>query len=73
MTVDRDLGRHDAEIDQLQSDVTSIKGDVADIKETLAQAKGGWRTLMLVAGVASAVTALLTPALAKFLGLLHFK
>ena len=56
--IQRDLGRHDAEIGALQDDMKTLVSDVREIKETLAQAKGGWRTLMLVAGAAGAAGAL---------------
>ena len=53
------LGQHGAEIEALQRDMADLKNDVKFIRETLAQAKGGWRTLMLVAGVAGSVGALI--------------
>lgn len=56
--VHRDLGRHDAEISQLKDDVADIKDDVRIIRETLATARGGWKTLLLVAGISSTVGAL---------------
>lgn len=57
--IQRDLGRHEAEIGALQSDMKELKRDVKAILATLSEAKGGWKTLMLVAGVAGAVGALL--------------
>lgn len=62
--VARDLGRHDAEIDALRSEIQRVHRDMASmleqlaqINQTLAEAKGGWRTLIAAAGIASAVTA----------------
>lgn len=55
----RDLGRHEAEIEALQADMRDLKRDVKTILTTLSEARGGWRTLMLVSGVAGAVGALL--------------
>lgn len=54
------LGRHGAEIQNLQRDITEIKKDLHGVVNTLAEARGGWRTLMLVAGVAGAVGAIMT-------------
>lgn len=48
----RDVGRHDAEIDALKGDMAEVKQDVKQILATLSEAKGGWKTLMLVAGAA---------------------
>lgn len=56
----RDLGRMDAEIKALQSDLSEVMADIKAIRDTLAQAKGGWRTLMLVAGIAGAIGAAAT-------------
>lgn len=55
----RDLGRHEAEIESLQSDMRDLKKDVKLILSTLSEARGGWRTLLLVGGVAGAVGAVL--------------
>lgn len=52
------VGQHGAEIKALQSDMSEMKGDVKTILAMLNQAKGGWKTLLLVAGVAGAAGAL---------------
>lgn len=63
--VNRDLGRHEAQIealnkkvDELHRDLQTVHGDLQEIKQTLASARGGWKTLMAVGGLASAMTAL---------------
>jgi chromosome condensin MukBEF ATPase and DNA-binding subunit MukB len=53
----------ETEMKTVKDDVHDIKTDVKAIRDTLAQAKGGWKTLMLVAGVAGSAGALM----AKFL------
>ena len=53
----RDVGRHDAEISALKSDMAEVRKDVKEILQTLSEAKGGWKTLLLVAGVAGSVGA----------------
>lgn len=55
----RTLGEHGARIDTLEGNLRSIAADVREIRDTLAQARGGWKTLMLVGGAAGAVGALL--------------
>lgn len=59
----RDVGRHDAQIEGLKEQITQIHADnkamaqqLEEIKEILAGARGGWKTLMAVAGFASVVT-----------------
>lgn len=48
------------ELEYVRKDMDEIKSDLKAVRETLTQAKGGWKTLMLVAGVASALGALLS-------------
>lgn len=50
---------HAEAIDTLKRDMEAIKSDMAEIKELLASARGGWRTMMWVAGFASAAGAAL--------------
>lgn len=57
----RELATHASDIKHLQDDMDrvvqdmeDIKKSLADIQKTLSEAKGGWRTLMAVAGLASA-------------------
>ena len=56
----RDVGRHDAEIASLQREIAELRTDVRSILTTLAEARGGWKTLMAVGGLAGAVGALAT-------------
>ncbi len=58
----RELGAHDAKIETLEKEVHLLRQDVArlyekldEINKTLAAAKGGWRTMMLIGGAAGAV------------------
>lgn len=61
--VQRDIGRHDAQIEGLKEQIRQIHTDnkamaqqLEEIKEILAGARGGWKTLMAVAGLASIIT-----------------
>lgn len=56
------------EVEYLKGHLTEIRADTREIKETLHQAKGGWKTLMLVAGISSSIGVLA----AKFLPFLGF-
>ena len=63
MSVERELATHSVEIRHIQDDMDKMMADMSDIKKsleainlTLSEAKGGWKTLMWVAGASSAVT-----------------
>ena len=60
MEMARDIGRHDAQIETLQADMAEMKKDVHGIKLMLAQAKGGWKTLMAVGGFAAVMGSIFT-------------
>jgi hypothetical protein len=60
--LERDIGRHDADIENLKSNVQAIKVDLDEIKAILQQTRGGWRVLLGVATAAGAAGA----GLAKF-------
>ena len=43
--------------EHLGSDLREIKQKLADINDTLQQAKGGWKTLLLVGGASATIGA----------------
>lgn len=58
----RDIGKHDAQIEALDKDLREMREDMRRIFEkldsinsTLSEAKGGWKTLMWVAGASAAL------------------
>lgn len=58
----RDLGKHDAQIEALERDIQLLRKDLIRVFEkldqintTLATAKGGWKTMMWVAGASAAL------------------
>jgi len=55
------------ELEHARKDLDEVKEDLKAIKECLMQAKGGWKTLMLVAGISSTVGALITKAAPWFM------
>lgn len=67
-TPEIDIAILKTEVEYLKGHLYEIRQDTREIKETLSQAKGGWKTLMLVAGISSTVGALA----AKFLPFLGF-
>ena len=57
----RNLGKHEAQIEALDRDIREMREDMRRIfekleaiNETLSEAKGGWKTLMWVAGASAA-------------------
>jgi fructoselysine-6-P-deglycase FrlB-like protein len=66
----RELATHAADIKHLQEDMDGLVADMMAIKRTLntiertlAEAKGGWRMLMMVGGAGGALGAALTQML----------
>lgn len=58
MNPEVDIAILKTEVEYLKGHINEIRTDTREIKETLHQAKGGWKTLMLVTGIASTVGAL---------------
>jgi hypothetical protein len=63
----RELATHSADIKHMQDDMDAMVNAMKDmnatlisINTTLAEAKGGWRMLMLVGGAGGAIGAALT-------------
>ncbi len=61
---DHELGELQAEVRNVKDDVAEMRLDIKNILDTLAQAKGGWKTLLLVAGIAGVAGAVLTKLVA---------
>ena len=60
-TIDRrDYGRLEAQVEQLKNDVHALKETVEAMRDMMQQAKGGWRTLMFLSGVAGSIGAALS-------------
>jgi GTP1/Obg family GTP-binding protein len=55
-TIDRrDYGRMEAQVEQLTKDVHVLKETVEVMRDMMQQAQGGWKTIMIIGGVASTV------------------
>lgn len=50
--IHRDLGNHAARLIQLERQVAEVKADVKQILAEINKAKGGWRTMFAIAGLA---------------------
>lgn len=59
MTIDpRDFGRLEAEVKATQRQVEDMASDLKAMRTMMDNATGGWRVIVAVAGITSAVTAL---------------
>ncbi len=63
------LGRHDADIDTLKSEVAAIRQSTARIESALAEHKGGMRMLVAVGSIGGAVGASAVKLLAYVKGI----
>lgn len=68
-TPEIDIAILKTEVEYLKNHINEIRTDTREIKETLSQAKGGWKTLMLVAGISSTMGALAAKFM-PFLGIM---
>lgn len=64
--MERELGRQGAQIEELQRDVKHLSEEMArmnaklsEMHDILAQARGGWKTLVLVGGAIAALGGIL--------------
>jgi len=57
-TTDKDIGRLEGRMASVERDLSTMKTDLRCILKTLNEARGGWKTLLLAAGVAGTIGAL---------------
>jgi prefoldin subunit 5 len=75
MSIERELAVHETEIKHLQADMDKLVQDMEDIKKTLssinstlAEARGGWKFLMMFGGAAGTVGGFITWFIDKWVG-----
>lgn len=54
----RDYGRMEAQVEQLTKDVHALKETVEVMSRIMQEAKGGWRAIAFVSGIAGTLGAL---------------
>lgn len=54
----RDFGRLEAEVQAMQAQMEEMAADLKAVRSLLDNAAGGWRVMMAVAGLTSAITAI---------------
>ncbi len=75
MSVERELAVHETEIkhiqadmDKMVADMEAIKTSINQINQTLSEAKGGWRVLMMLGGAGGVLGAAITQVVQHWLG-----
>ena len=75
MSVERELAVHETEIKHLQADMDklvqdmeSIKATLNSINSTLAEARGGWKVLMMLGGAGGVLGSAVTYFIQQWLG-----
>ena len=63
--LNRDMGRHDAQIEALAAKMDRMELKIDQIETTLSEARGGWQIIMWVAGASGAVGAVMSWAASK--------
>ena len=58
-SIEREIGNLEARMQTVESELQAIRSDVREIRDALVGAKGGWRTLTLVIGLATTCGAVL--------------
>lgn len=62
--VDRELGRLDGKVDQIERDLAEMKADLREVRDIVVRAGGGWKALLYVAGAAAFLGGLIVSILA---------
>lgn len=58
-SLDRELGRLEAKMANLEMDMAVLQRDVREIRDALVGYKGGWRVLTLIVAVSAGLGALI--------------
>ena len=68
MSIERELAVHETEIKHLQADMEDIKKTLNSINATLAEARGGWKVLMMLGGAGGVLGSTITYFVQHWLG-----
>lgn len=68
-TINRDIGRLEANVSNLKLELADVKAEVHEIKAALArieaqmsEARGGWKAIMIIGGVSATLTGVVIKA-----------
>ena len=75
MSIERELAVHETELKHLQADMDRLVSDMDDLKrslinieKTLAEARGGWKVLMMLGGAGGVLGSTITYVIQQWLG-----
>lgn len=66
--LNRDLGRLEGKVEKMDDDLDDIKRMVQEMHTAISEARGGWKTLVVVGTISSALTTGVIKALAWLKG-----
>ena len=55
MTIERDLGRIDADLATVKHDINQIKSSLSSIEKFMAETKGSWRAIVFISGISATI------------------
>ena len=56
----QEFGKMQATVGALESDMREMKADVRVIRDAITEARGGWKTLLMIGGAAAAAASFIT-------------
>lgn len=62
----RAFGQLEGKVDMLEIDMRELKSDIKFIRDTLAEAKGGWKTMIAIGAFAASIGSFVTWAITTF-------
>lgn len=65
--IEREVGSLEARMQTVETELQGIRSDVREIRDALVTMRGGWRTLVLLLGLASTLGALVGRYVPMFL------
>jgi chromosome condensin MukBEF ATPase and DNA-binding subunit MukB len=68
-SIEREIGNLEARMQTVEFELQAMRQDVREIRDALVSVKGGWRTLMIVIGLATTAGAVLGRYLPVFIGI----
>lgn len=66
--MERDVGRLEARMENLETELQAIRADVREIRDALVSVKGGWMVLASALSLAAAAGAVAGPLLHRLIG-----
>jgi chromosome condensin MukBEF ATPase and DNA-binding subunit MukB len=69
--VEREVGRLEARMENVEAELAALRADVREIRDALVKAKGGWLILTATISIAAAAGAFVSTHLSSFVRAAH--